>query len=418
MSRRGFPQHETAIEHVAGAWRDSSGNVTSQYDYTVDYNSFSADSIGVNTPGWPTFKQENSYNAYRSITKHDSAHWDGFTTTGWQGAGTWPMQTISSISDLSGYFYNDTHQAYLDAYNKCLNNLITNVKNQKVNVGNLAAEFKQTCGTITDAASRIAGAIKKVKRGNLAGALGTLLGGPARGRGGVGTLGGGRKKPSVPHVNPPSTGSVANDWLSIQYGWRPILSDVYGACEELANRVTSQPDIVTATGNGKVEIAMPIAVLQNSPYPHVKYSGTVNYSCKGVIKYRARTEWADILRTTGLINPLEVAWEVIPYSFVVDWFLPVGNFLNNLDYDLGIEFSRGWITTKADVVYRGDVVHETIVSGGTTQNWSGGSKTTEVHGFSREILGSFPNVPRPEFKNPISLGHVENALALLRQAFG
>jgi hypothetical protein len=36
-------------------------------------------------------------------------------------------------------------------------------------------------------------------------------------------------------------------------------------------------------------------------------------------------------RCFGLSNPLKVAWNAIPYSFVVDWFLNVGSLLNFLD---------------------------------------------------------------------------------------
>lgn len=33
----------------------------------------------------------------------------------------------------------------------------------------------------------------------------------------------------------------------------------------------------------------------------------------------------------GLVNPLEVAWELLPFSFVADWFLPIGGYLNAMD---------------------------------------------------------------------------------------
>lgn len=35
-------------------------------------------------------------------------------------------------------------------------------------------------------------------------------------------------------------------------------------------------------------------------------------------------------------NPLEWAWEAIPLSFVVDWFIPIGNYLSSLDAYKGI----------------------------------------------------------------------------------
>jgi hypothetical protein len=37
-----------------------------------------------------------------------------------------------------------------------------------------------------------------------------------------------------------------------------------------------------------------------------------------------------VSRSLGLLDPLSVAWEILPWSFVVDWFYPVGTFLDNL----------------------------------------------------------------------------------------
>jgi hypothetical protein len=36
-------------------------------------------------------------------------------------------------------------------------------------------------------------------------------------------------------------------------------------------------------------------------------------------------------RQLGLLDPATVLWEIIPYSFVVDWFLPIGSYLDNLN---------------------------------------------------------------------------------------
>jgi hypothetical protein len=48
----------------------------------------------------------------------------------------------------------------------------------------------------------------------------------------------------------------------------------------------------------------------------------------------------------GLVNPLSIAWEVVPFSFVVDWFLPVGNFLENLTS------LAGTVQLEAQAAYR------------------------------------------------------------------
>jgi hypothetical protein len=47
------------------------------------------------------------------------------------------------------------------------------------------------------------------------------------------------------------------------------------------------------------------------------------------------------MASIGLINPSTVVWELIPFSFVVDWFLPIGNFLHGLSALTGTSTQQG-----------------------------------------------------------------------------
>jgi hypothetical protein len=216
-----------------------------------------------------------------------------------------------------------------------------------------------------------------------------------------------------------NSGSVSNDWLQLQYGWLPLLSDVNGACEELARKMTYQPEVgnVKATSKQQRDIKLD-GVKVNPTWPAYSGSGSIEITCNGCIEYRIGSRTFATLANTGLINPLEVAWELIPYSFVVDWFLPVGGFLNNLDYDVGLEFTRGWYSFHGSGRVNLGPASGPNSDGVTTQEWSGGYISVESRGFRREALSGFPAVPTPGFKDPLSLRHVENALALLRQAVG
>ena len=42
----------------------------------------------------------------------------------------------------------------------------------------------------------------------------------------------------------------------------------------------------------------------------------------------------------GLVNPASVAWELIPFSFLVDWFLPVGKFLESYTDTVGMQLDN------------------------------------------------------------------------------
>jgi hypothetical protein len=121
------------------------------------------------------------------------------------------------------------------------------------------------------------------------------------------------------------------------------------------------------------------------------------------------------LNTLGLTNLSSVTWEVIPYSFVVDWFLPIGNFLNNYD-----AFAFLNVESICKTVMITEKIHFSGSVGGPTTdgwNWSGGQIYWRKNNIVcyRETPGILPDIPIPRFKDGFSPGHIANAIALLSQ---
>lgn len=163
------------------------------------------------------------------------------------------------------------------------------------------AEGKESLQTIAKAADAIAGMIYHAKRKDFKAAAKSLAQYNRSNR----------TKPGKAAAN------VAENNLNLQYGIKPILNDVYNAATTLAH-LTSAPaqDVITVTLKkpGTVTSAAPTAV---------SYKGWCWKAKK--IKYIRRE--VDTTKLIGLTDPAQVAWEVLPYSFVVDWFIPIGDFL-------------------------------------------------------------------------------------------
>lgn len=91
---------------------------------------------------------------------------------------------------------------------------------------------------------------------------------------------------------------------------------------------------------------------------------------------------ADLFKANqlGLINPATVAWEVVPFSFLVDWFLPVSRFLESQTDTLGLSITR--------------IVKSELVRGQFTQYLSSPeraySHVSNGYQFRRSILGTLP----------------------------
>lgn len=148
------------------------------------------------------------------------------------------------------------------------------------------------------------------------------------------------------------SGNLASDWLAFQYGIVPLLHDVVDTAEHYAQRALdaekdpTKPMLVRFTGRAKQT---------------KDYVGGVGNGIRGSIKHQARTTMnfkvnVNYLRQaqqTGILNLASLGWELIPYSFVVDWFADVGDYLNRISYTAGLTFVDGFYSQKSEINYSG-----------------------------------------------------------------
>lgn len=308
-----------------------------------------------------------------------------------------------------------TEARIADTVGRATENLLSNLKDMKINAAQATAERKQTCNTVASAAKAIAGCIGGLKSGNFSKAARSLGMEPPKRAGRRFN----RDFPSDPQR------AVANGWLSLQYGWKPLVSDAYGAAEALAkanlNGENRNFTLHTASGRGtKVwdekwsdSISIPngtrgFDVVQR----HLKAS----IRSKVSVTYKVSSPLVADLASLGITNPALLAWELVPYSFVVDWFLPLGNWLGSLDSTLGLTFVSGYSSVKTNYYST-----SSWITSLTWTNQSGNYHFRKNDTFRgedrciRQILTDFPRAPFPKLKNPLSTSHVASAMALLKQ---
>lgn len=122
------------------------------------------------------------------------------------------------------------------------------------------------------------------------------------------------------------------------------------------------------------------------------------------------------LASSGVTNPLLVAWELVPFSFVVDWAIPVGAWLESLDAMLGYGECYTCTATLTRATWIGEGLDYIKPDGlKRTSDWQ---ESQEVVRVDRSASAGVPLPKHPGFKNPASLGHMANGLALLTQVFG
>lgn len=409
MSDPGFPFTLNHSYNFSSSYHDGPSGADYPGSNAGSYLSFWRDKFGQDTPGWPHVIRDNGYMTVKSSLSEQGISYDFRNVNGShaQGMDSAIVKLLGSnaASDIMSYSWPVIVELYNAARPGVINKLISRTKNQKINIGQFIAERQQTVNLVVSTAKRLAESIQALKRGNVKHAIFSLTGNNyATSRASeISRMGGG----------------IPQQWLALQYGWLPLLSDVDGSCQELAKLVTGEPSVTSVRGSSRANADRAFTFHGGDGQPGFEMTLTKGLARgNGYIEWLLSSDFGQSLSRNGIVNPYSLAWEVIPYSFVVDWFIPIGNFLSNLDYETGLVFKRGWLSMKIELEWTVSLIETSQWPPGfNSGSWSGEGFKGRVDYFQREALSAAPMPPPPDFKNPLSLTHVANALSLLATAF-
>lgn len=261
------------------------------------------------------------------------------------------------------------------------------IRGHSFNAAVTGAELGQTLGMVTERAKSLFSAFRNVRKGNLSKALQVLNAGkPKKGF---------RSK------------DVSGLWLELQYGWKPLVSDVYSGMQFIEAQ-TAGPRSIEFEERVSKKISQEVS---NSP---PEYS----IVAEGVVSRTYRVEYTEGLstpRSLGLLNPAAVLWEKLPWSFVIDWFIPVGTYLDVIG---SIPYVEGWLYrtdfSRASANYRGGY----RVSGVYTYQGGGvnySSVAVKRHAPTKIGSGLIKAPTLAALEKAFSIGHIKNAAALVWQ---
>jgi hypothetical protein len=325
------------------------------------------------------------------------------------------------------------------AENKAISNLIKRMNVQiDANLAQDFAQIGQLTRLIAGTATNIAGSINALRRGNFALAASKLkrfrntlspqavaIQKQLTGRNytlAANRLFAGGNLRYGPGGGPSASKTLAQNWLALQYGWKPLLHDIHGAFESLSifnedeDFVRAVTAVGTATSEGKGSY-----FLRNVSANGLRGRYFVNgkTKCKISVRFKIQDPLKSFLAQTGFTNPVNLVWEILPFSFVVDWFLPVGPFLETLSSYDGLTFLEGSRTN-----FTREVAHSVVDYAGaaplnpTVTMIDHGDYSRETVRLNRIRLATFPKQSFPVLKNGLaSVDHALNGLALLRAAF-
>jgi hypothetical protein len=277
-----------------------------------------------------------------------------------------------------------------DLTNKTLNKLWGDVKGADFNAAISGAELPKSIKMIGDTALKLRQAYSTARKGLAAGispqsrrrfmaAASNVL----TGKGGT------------------ADGKVANNWLELQYGWLPLVNDMYEGSKFVESKLQ------TIKQNFSVRSQADERCTSNcTPYAAKQ--------CKRTLQYIVElTEKVPLSAQLGLTDPLSIAWELMPYSFVIDWAMPIGPYLEAVTAARSLRCSAVIATSCLKTEVSGYQTDASYARSG------GGNFHLERVVMTRNVGSGVPNAKLPAFKpldKVASVGHTLNALALLQKS--
>lgn len=140
---------------------------------------------------------------------------------------------------------------------------------------------------------------------------------------------------------------AADAWLQFTYGWKPLANSIYQTGQQIANQMANNRDgrklrfRARASSHDRSQRNFP----SSTGVPALETVET-SHRCEIVGYFCLDNSAVEAMAGFTSLNPVSVAWELVPYSFVIDWVVNVGGYLRNLESALlyANTFAGGYVT--------------------------------------------------------------------------
>lgn len=213
------------------------------------------------------------------------------------------------------------------------------------------------------------------------------------------------------HVRKPRAKEPEKAWAQMQLGWLPLIYEIHDIYEIW--RYGFRPEGLRLSATSDMGREWPkYFTIEPAGQPVQRYKDIGRYGCKVRLDYSLTSAALSAAAGAGLTNPASVIWALVPMSFVLDWFVPVGDWLNALDADFGLQFKGGSRTVYRTLKRSGSIFHARDTRNGFSYvNLQGKCQGTDM---VRTVYKATP-IPVPfYYKLPTNFGQAVTAYSLAR----
>lgn len=323
-----------------------------------------------------------------------------------------------------------TDPRVLSYYQECLTRQYQKVQDLRVQTAETLVELNKTRSMFLDVARRTAKALLLVRKGKLRGAASALGYSNAERRNFV------DRSASRLKTKTRFADQVANDWLAFRYGWTPLYSSVYESMRLVHDRIQRDQNIerVVSTypkrgtppdytffsrtnGVNNSEYGTGTAPIEFGSITRVtefSRSDEISWTMTWIVQLV--NDQARLANQLGIANPVAIAWELVPFSFVADWFVNVGDVLNSLCAFFGKRLIVGSETLRlrTQLTGRHTKTYWDIYGPDTVRVPVAANGHADILSVNRTILHNPPAIDL-RLNNDLNPKRVTDAAALIKQ---
>lgn len=299
-----------------------------------------------------------------------------------------------------------------NAVNRVETQALNKLGSDKANIAESLATARSTADMLANAGSRLLRGARAARRRDFKGASEAL---------GFDVLRSIRRAEDVPEAVRELwrlSRNAGDLWLEYNYGWKPLMMDIHGIYELMYEQIM-KPALLVRGDSTVTEVAR-----EEQEVAHYSFPGEIALNrrkfereMRCVLVGKVSDRLTRSLARMGLDNPAQLAWELVPLSFVIDWAFPIGDILSALSAPNGLDFVSGSLTNVTKMTGSA-----TVTGCMPAEPWK--VRTVEKPGLATYVDVSmerqvYNDWPRPTLyeKSPFSTSHVLSALALFRQNF-
>lgn len=310
-----------------------------------------------------------------------------------------PSPTYSTTFDRQDYF-RAPNGTITEAQNRAVEDFRTKIS-EGAAWGVTLAERKQAMGMMVQRLTQLTRFAREMRRFHFGNALRELGYDPA-------SLPSGTWKRLKKRSS-----SLGNNILEFRFGWQPLWQDIHSTAELLSSDIPMHR--VIGKGHSRVRSTTDAS----DPYNYYGYTRRTNTD----VEVSHHKVWANVvmsnpntalLNNLGLSNPFLVAYELVPWSFVLNYFVSLEQYLSNFNPYAGYALSNKG-HTKYQVIKCSSRQDE-IRFGSFTGNYAVFESQTVVMIRTPNSIPSYQlRVRDPWVLKP---GRAINAIGLLLQQLG